>query len=101
DQTTSVTAIRSSPVADLYVALGEPATNGGWTIRAYWKPLISWIWGGALVMAFGGVVSLSDRRWRVGAAARSRNAMAQSAAAERGGDCGICCSFCRFCCSLR
>ncbi len=82
NQTTSVTAIRTSPVADLYVALGEPADGGGWTIRAYWKPLISWIWGGALVMAFGGVVSLSDRRWRVGAAARSRNTVTQTAAAE-------------------
>ena len=82
DQTTSVTAIRSSPIADLYLALGEPAESGGWTIRAYWKPLISWIWGGALVMAFGGVVSLSDRRWRVGAAARSRRVVAQAAAAE-------------------
>jgi len=82
EQTTSVTAIRTSPVADLYVALGEPAEGGGWTIRAYWKPLVSWIWGGALVMAFGGVVSLSDRRWRVGAAARSRRAVTQAAAAD-------------------
>jgi cytochrome c-type biogenesis protein CcmF len=82
DQTTSVTAIRSNPFADLYVALGEPAADGGWTIRAYWKPLISWIWGGAIIMAFGGVVSLSDRRWRVGAAARRRQPMAQTAAAE-------------------
>jgi len=82
DQTTGVTAIRTNPLADLYVALGDPAPSGGWTIRAYWKPLISWIWGGALVMAFGGVVSLSDRRWRVGAAARARPRMAQTAAAE-------------------
>ena len=58
-------------------------SGGGWTIRAYWKPLISWIWGGALVMAFGGVVSLSDRRWRVGAArAPAAPAQRQTAAAE-------------------
>jgi cytochrome c-type biogenesis protein CcmF len=83
DQTTSVTAIRSSPVSDLYLALGEPAPDGGWTIRAYWKPMISWIWGGALIMAFGGVVSLSDRRWRVGVATRRRRQpMAQPAVAE-------------------
>jgi cytochrome c-type biogenesis protein CcmF len=83
DQTTSVTAIRSSPISDLYLALGDPAPNGGWTIRAYWKPMISWIWGGALIMAFGGVVSLSDRRWRVGAAARPhRPPVPQPAAAE-------------------
>jgi cytochrome c-type biogenesis protein CcmF len=82
DQTTSVTAIRTNPIADLYVALGDPDGSRGWTIRAYWKPLISWIWGGALVMAFGGAVSLTDRRWRVGAAARSRHATARTAAAE-------------------
>ena len=82
NQTTSVTAIRTSPAFDLYLALGEAADANGWTIRAYWKPMISWIWGGALVMAFGGVVSLSDRRWRIGAAARARPAMAQAAAGE-------------------
>jgi cytochrome c-type biogenesis protein CcmF len=82
NQTTSVTAIRTNPIADLYVALGEPAESGGWTIRAYWKPMISWIWGGALVMAFGGVVSLTDRRWRVGAASRARRSITQTAAAE-------------------
>jgi len=82
DQTTAVTAIRTNPIADLYVALGDPSDKG-WTIRAYWKPLISWIWGGALVMAFGGVVSLSDRRWRVGAATRARHTVtAQTAPAE-------------------
>ncbi len=69
-QTTSQTAIRSSLFADLYLALGEPDGKGGWTVRAYWKPLISWIWSGALVMALGAAVSLSDRRWRVAAAAR-------------------------------
>jgi cytochrome c-type biogenesis protein CcmF len=81
-QTTAVTAIRTNPLADLYVALGDPSDNG-WTIRAYWKPLISWIWGGALVMALGGAVSLSDRRWRVGAATRARHVVAvQTAPAE-------------------
>ena len=71
-QTTTETAIRSSLLADLYIALGDPDENGGWTLRAYWKPMISWIWFGALVMAFGGLVSLSDRRWRVGVAARAK-----------------------------
>ena len=71
-QTTGETAIRSSPVADLYLALGDSDQAGNWTVRAYWKPLVSWIWAGGLIMAFGGVVSLSDRRWRIGAAARAR-----------------------------
>jgi cytochrome c-type biogenesis protein CcmF len=80
-QTTAETAIRTGVAADLYLALGEPDGKGGWTLRAYHKPLISWIWGGALVMALGGAASLSDRRWRVGAARRAARA-AQPAAGE-------------------
>ena len=71
-QTTSETAIRTNLLADLYVALGDQDDTGHYTIRAYWKPLVPWIWIGAVIMAFGGMVSLSDRRWRVGAAARAR-----------------------------
>jgi len=70
-QTTSETSIRTNFLTDLYVALGESDTAGNWTVRVYWKPLVPWIWIGCVIMAFGGAVSLSDRRWRVGAAARS------------------------------
>jgi cytochrome c-type biogenesis protein CcmF len=81
-QTTGETAIRTNFLADLYVALGDSDTAGDWTIRVYWKPLVPWIWIGAIIMAFGGVVSLSDRRWRVGAAVRtSRRSVAQPVAA--------------------
>jgi cytochrome c-type biogenesis protein CcmF len=71
-QTTSETSIKTNFLADLYVALGDSDDTGNWTIRAYWKPLVPWIWIGCVIMAFGGVVSLSDRRWRVGVAARAR-----------------------------
>ena len=81
-QTTSETAIRTNFVADLYIALGDPDNANGWTIRAYYKPLVPWIWIGAIIMAFGGVVSLSDRRWRVGIAYRVRAAAAQPAAGD-------------------
>jgi cytochrome c-type biogenesis protein CcmF len=70
-QTTSETSIRTNLLADLYVALGDSDTEGNWTVRVYRKPLVPWIWIGCVIMAFGGVVSLSDRRWRVGAAART------------------------------
>ena len=70
-QTTGETAIRTNLLADLYVALGDSDTQGAWTVRVYWKPLVPWIWMGAIIMAFGGVVSLSDRRWRVGVANRA------------------------------
>jgi cytochrome c-type biogenesis protein CcmF len=77
-QTTGETAIRTNLLADLYVALGDSDTAGDWTVRVYWKPLVPWIWIGAIIMAFGGVVSLSDRRWRVGAAVRAtRRSVAQ------------------------
>ena len=79
-QTTSETAIRTNFLADLYVALGDPDEKGGWTVRAYYKPLVPWIWIGAVIMALGGGVSLSDRRWRVGAARRARSAHALGAA---------------------
>jgi cytochrome c-type biogenesis protein CcmF len=78
---TSMTAIHTNLLADLYVALGDSDGHGGWTVRAYWKPLVPWIWIGAVFMALGGMVSLSDRRWRVGIAARRAKA-AQVQAAE-------------------
>ena len=55
---------------DLYVALGDPQPDGAWALRTYVKPFANWIWAGALIMAAGGVVSLTDRRYRVGAPAR-------------------------------
>ncbi len=72
-QTTAETAIRTNLISDLYVAMGDTDDKGAWTIRVYWKPLVPFIWIGCVIMAFGGMVSLSDRRWRVGVAARSRN----------------------------
>jgi cytochrome c-type biogenesis protein CcmF len=77
---TSVTAIHTNLFADLYLALGDGDGNGGWTVRAYWKPLVPWIWLGAVLMALGGVTSLSDRRWRIGIAARAKLPQAAPAA---------------------
>ena len=54
---------------DLYVVIGERQPDGGWAVRTYIKPFANWIWGGAILMALGGFVSLSDRRLRVGVAA--------------------------------
>jgi cytochrome c-type biogenesis protein CcmF len=80
--TTGVTAIRSNLMADLYVALGDPDDKGGATLRAYWKPLVPWIWIGAVFMALGGLLSLSDRRWRVGVASRRRTPAAHPVPGE-------------------
>jgi cytochrome c-type biogenesis protein CcmF len=70
-QETTEAAIRSTPAGDLYVALGAGTDAGTWTARIWRHPLIGWLWGGAAVMVFGGLVSLSDRRYRIGLAARA------------------------------
>jgi len=58
-------AIDAGLTRDLYVALGEPLDDGGsWAVRLYLKPYVRWIWLGALIMAFGGLLSASDKRYR-------------------------------------
>jgi cytochrome c-type biogenesis protein CcmF len=57
-------AIRSSITGDVYVSLGEPVGDGAWTARIYYKPFVTWIWGGCVLMALGGFVAMSDRRYR-------------------------------------
>ncbi len=57
-------AIRSSWLGDVYVSLGEPAQHSAWTVRAYHKPMVTWIWAGCALMALGGVLAMSDRRYR-------------------------------------
>jgi len=60
---TSETAIDRSIFRDLYLSLGDEAPGGGWTVRVYHKPLVNWIWGGALLMALGGGFAVTDRRY--------------------------------------
>ena len=58
-------AIRHSITGDVYVSLGEPTPAGAWIVRAYAKPFVTWIWWGAILMALGGVLAMSDKRYRV------------------------------------
>lgn len=74
-------AIRTDGFADLYLVLGEANAQGAWTLRAYRNPFAPWIFAGALIMALGGLVSLTDRRYRVGAP-RQAAALARAAAAD-------------------
>ncbi len=70
---TTEAAIDSRLLRDVYVVIGDKQTDGdGWTMRTYVKPLAGWIWGGGILMALGGLLSLSDRRFRVAAGARKR-----------------------------
>jgi len=63
---------------DLFVALGEPLDNGAWSLRVYYKPFIRWIWLGCLVMAIGGFIAVSDRRYRI----RVQNKISDKLAAQ-------------------
>ncbi len=58
-------AISGNLWRDLYVALGEPLDEGAWAVRVYHKPMVRWMWFGALFMALGGVMSILDKRYRL------------------------------------
>ncbi len=75
------TAIDNGLFRDLYVSLGEPVGSGAWSVRVYYKPFVGWIWGGALLMALGGGLALSDRRYAL-AARKEREARETVKAAE-------------------
>jgi cytochrome c-type biogenesis protein CcmF len=64
---TTEAGMRARPMGVLYVTIGQPRQNGSWVVRLYYHPLILLIWWGAGVMVLGGVLSLSDRRLRIGA----------------------------------
>ncbi|MBE0548293.1 MAG: heme lyase CcmF/NrfE family subunit [Rubrivivax sp.] len=73
-------AIHSRLTRDLYVSLGQPDDKGAWVVRVYYKPFVAWIWGGCVIMALGGLLAASDRRYRLArreqAAARTMEATA-------------------------
>jgi len=58
-------AIDSGLTRDLYVSLGEALPDGAWVVRVYHKPFVDWVWGGAFLMALGGVIAVTDRRYRL------------------------------------
>ena len=79
---TTEAGIRVRPLDILFITLGEQTPSGAWTVRLYYHPLVTWIWAGCLVMVWGGVLSLSDRRLRVGAPRRAVAPAAPPLAAE-------------------
>jgi len=60
---------------DLYVSLGESVGDNAWAVRVQVKPFVDWIWGGCLIMALGGLLAASDRRYRVQLAQRQASAV--------------------------
>ena len=76
-------AIDTGLTRDLYVSLGEPVDGGAWIVRVYVKPFVDWIWGGCLLMALGGLLAVTDRRYRVRSAPRARRRGGRRRAARR------------------
>jgi cytochrome c-type biogenesis protein CcmF len=83
-QATSEAGIDSGLLRDLYVVLGDPVdeenASSAHTVRIYHNPLVMWIWGGVALMGFAGILSLSDRRHRVGAPTPARARLAPAPA---------------------
>jgi cytochrome c-type biogenesis protein CcmF len=75
-------AIDSGFFGDIYVSLGDPVGDGSWAVRVYHKPFVTWIWFGCILMALGGFIALTDRRYRIRAA---REAGLASGAATQAG----------------
>ena len=67
---TTEAAIDNGILRDVYVVIGDAQQDGGWALRSHVKPLANWIWAGTIIMALGGLLSLSDRRYRVAVGAR-------------------------------
>jgi cytochrome c-type biogenesis protein CcmF len=85
-QDTTEAAIRSTLAGDLYAVIGEQqGDDEAYVTRLFFKPLVPWIWGGVGLMVLGGLVSLSDRRHRVGAPARQRGERPAIAAGQAKG----------------
>ncbi len=71
-QTTTEAGIYAFWTGDLYITLGDQSKAGDWTLRIFYNPLVRFIWLGSVLMFFGGAVSLTDRRYRVGAPRKKR-----------------------------
>ena len=72
---TTEAAIDQGFTRDVYVVIGDPQNEGGWAVRTHIKPFANWIWAGAILMALGALVSLTDRRFRLAAGARRADAV--------------------------
>jgi len=78
-------AIDTGWLGDLYVSLGEPIPDGkgAWAVRVYIKPFVDWIWAGCLLMAIGGVLAISDRRYRLHKKAGNREPASKGGAGNK------------------
>jgi cytochrome c-type biogenesis protein CcmF len=77
---TTEAALLTRGVSQLYISLGDTAADGAVAVRIFYKPMVLLIWLGPVLMAFGGMLSLSDRRLRVGAPKPAKASRALQAA---------------------
>ena len=81
---TTEAAIHTIGLSQLYLTIGDSRPDGGIVVHAYYKPLVTLIWIGALIMAVAGLVSLSDRRLRIGAPQRGAGRAEESSKTTAG-----------------
>lgn len=74
-------AIDANGLRHVYVSLGEPLGDGSWSVRVYYKPFVDWIWIGCILMALGGLLAISDRRYRLKRRRRKTDMAAHGAGA--------------------
>jgi len=77
---TTEAAIHTMFLGDLYAVVGDKSGDG-YVTRLYWNPLVAWLWGGTGLLTLGGLISLSDRRHRVGAPKRAKGKAVEGAKA--------------------
>jgi cytochrome c-type biogenesis protein CcmF len=75
-------AINPGLTRDLYVSLGDPLGGGFWLVRVHYKPFVSWIWIGCVIMALGGLLAATDRRYRTASRREAEAAYAALVAAD-------------------
>jgi cytochrome c-type biogenesis protein CcmF len=82
---TTEASIDTGLFRDLYVSLGESVGKGAWAVRVYYKPFVVWIWGGCVIMALGGLLAISDRRYRLAARKERETAVSDVTPASKKG----------------
>ncbi len=74
-------AIDANGLRHVYLSLGEALGDGAWSVRVYYKPFVDWIWIGCVLMALGGLLAISDRRYRLKRRAVRKQRTAEGAGA--------------------
>lgn len=72
---TTESATRATVFSDLYVAMGDARSDTEWVLRVYHNPMVGWLWAGVLLMSFGGLISMTDQRLKIGARQTNRKSV--------------------------